>query len=179
MTTLRNVNLFIGEIEPSTPAPERRMPTQNSSTSEQVVSTPPALIAAVEARFGTIRYDLACTIDNAICGRDYADMYAIETGSSLEKYWPRPFAGLCWLNPPYNQIAPWARKCHESGSRVAMLVPASVGTNWFARHVFGKAHVLALSPRVKFVGHSSPYPKDLILCVYGYGLSGFDVWRWA
>lgn len=57
-----------------------------------------------------------------------------------------------------------------------LLVPASVGSRWFAEHVHGWARVLALSGRLSFDG-IAPFPKDLILAVYGEP-PGFDVWDW-
>ncbi len=59
-----------------------------------------------------------------------------------------------------------------------MLTPASIDSNWFARHVNRKAFVLGLNPRVTFEGCSAPYPKPLMVSVFGLGLSGFDTWRW-
>ncbi len=38
--------------------------------------------------------------------------------------------------------------------------------------------VLGLSPRLTFEGTKDPYPKDLMLSVFGYGMNGFDTWRW-
>jgi hypothetical protein len=39
--------------------------------------------------------------------------------------------------------------------------------------------VLALQPRIKFIGAKDVYPKDLALCAYGYGgIHGEDVWAW-
>jgi hypothetical protein len=58
-----------------------------------------------------------------------------------------------------------------------MLTPASVSTEWFNDSVHGQALVLAIRPRIKFVGHADPYPKDLILSCYGEP-PGFDTWRW-
>ena len=65
----------------------------------------------------------------------------------------------------------------RAGSRIFLLTPASIGANWFAEHVYGKAHVLALQGRLTFVGHKQPYPKDCILSVYGVK-PGFSVWDW-
>lgn len=41
-----------------------------------------------------------------------------------------------------------------------------------------KAMVLGLSPRLTFKGEKDPYPKDLMLSVYGQAYSGFDTWNW-
>ncbi len=59
-----------------------------------------------------------------------------------------------------------------------MLIPASVATNWFADEIHGCALVLPIRPRLTFVGHQHPYPKDLMLCVYNLGAPGFEPWRW-
>ena len=58
-----------------------------------------------------------------------------------------------------------------------MLVPASVGSCWFADHVFGKALVLPLRPRLVFVGETHPYPKDLMALAWE-GYAGFELWKW-
>ena len=63
------------------------------------------------------------------------------------------------------------------GSRILLLVPASIGANWFAEHVHQRAYVLALQGRLTFDGHTQSFPKDLILAVYGWG-PGFGVWSW-
>ncbi len=79
-------------------------------------------------------------------------------------------AGVVWVNPPYSDIAPWTHKTYLSscaGCLVVMLVPASVGSNWWRQHVDGKAAVYFLSPRLSFIGHTTPYPKDCALLVYG------------
>jgi len=61
---------------------------------------------------------------------------------------------------------------------VLMLTPASIGSEWFQRYVHRKAMVLGLSPRLHFVGAADPYPKDCMLSCFGFGVTGFDIWRW-
>lgn len=144
----------------------------------QDVGTPDDFLDAVQRRFGRINFDLAASADNAVC----PDFYG--PGSSLHE---DSLAGDCvwnpvrlnWLNPPFSDIKPWARKCAESDAPVLLLVPASIGSDWFRLHVQPFSYVLALSPRLKFKGHEQPFPKDLILCCFGfYGFKGFDTWRW-
>jgi phage N-6-adenine-methyltransferase len=148
-------------------------PQQKPGRSEQGVGTPPDLIGAVENRFGALAWDLAATPENA-----KAPQYITPTVNSLLVDWSVWIGPqLAWLNPPFADIAPWVRKAATCGARVLVLVPASVGSNWFSGHVHRKCMVLALNPRVTFVGHTHPYPKDLLLCCYGYA-PGFDVWRW-
>ncbi len=73
----------------------------------------------------------------------------------------------CAASAPYGQ----------DERRIFMLVPASVGASWFAEHVHEKALVLALAPRLQFVGQARPSAKDSLLCVYGEH-PGFQTWRW-
>jgi hypothetical protein len=85
-----------------------------------------------------------------------------------------------FLNPPFADIEPWAKKSalHRHAGRTFMLVPASVGSNWYAEHVHGIAHVVALSPRLMFIGETNPYPKDLALLIWSSVCGGFSTWRW-
>ena len=85
-----------------------------------------------------------------------------------------------FLNPPFADIEPWAKKCATTvrSGRVFLLVPASVGSNWYATHVHGRAHVVAISPRVTFVGQEQGYIKDLIIALYSGVRGGFSTWRW-
>ena len=100
---------------------------------------------------------------------------------SLAQDW-RALKGNCWINPEFGEIKHYAAKCARSkgiGRRILLLVPASVGSNWWAEHVDRKALVLFTSPRVKFVGHVQSYPKDLALCCYATDLKpGYECWRW-
>lgn len=132
---------------------------------------------AVEDRFGPIRFDLAALPENAVV----PDFFT-PSQDSLAQSW-EAITGLAWLNPPFKRIAPWVRKAamtdYSGGLIVALLVPASIGSNWFADHVHGKAQVLALRPRLTFVGHKHAFPKDLCLLLYGtHTPKSFDLWKW-
>jgi hypothetical protein len=153
--------------------------------SEQSVGTDPAFVAAVVSRFGPLSVDLAASESNALV---YVGFLTSRI-DSLKQPW-HEIEGNRWLNPPFSDITPWAYKCYETArqlvmfgvrppSRTLFLVPASIGSNWFAAYVHGTARVIALNPRLTFVGHTSPYPKDMMLCVYDAEFDpGFDVWRW-
>ena len=151
----------------------------SGSDSVQEVGTPRVFLDAVESRFGTLEFDLAANRENTVCGPMFYGPGSGLQEDSLRAWWGnKPL--VMWLNPPYSNIAQWAEKCardrHPEG-RIAFLVPASVGSNWFADHVDGKALVLFLRPRLTFVGHTAPYPKDLILALYGEK-PGYECWRW-
>ena len=154
-------------------------PAQRPHRSEQLVETPADFLEAVTDRFGHLEFDLACSEENkkAEHGFNFPDINALTTT------WSACSTNLCWLNPPYEDIESWVKKCSVESTaftsgRILLLVPASVGSEWFRKYVHGHAYVLALSPRLKFVGHTSSYPKDLMLCIYGGKVPGFNCWRW-
>ncbi len=147
----------------------------NRGSSNQSWATPDDFVSAVISRFGPISVDLAANESNA-----RSPLFIDEKQDSLSVDWSQ-FRGLMWLNPPFENISPWAEKCsyHATchGSKILFLTPASVGSNWFKDCVFQKAQVLFLNQRLKFIGAKDAYPKDCMLSCYGYG-TGFDVWRW-
>lgn len=153
------------------------MPKQKPGKSEQSVETPNNFIEAVKARLGITDFtiDLAADATNT-----KAEKFFTEQDNSLVQEWPP--IGWCWLNPPYGKIEPWVQKAHDStwdGVKVAMLVPASVGSGWWFEYVSPKAYVTFLNPRLTFVGHKSPYPKDLALLLYTPFLEGGTCnWWW-
>lgn len=154
-------------------------PTVKRHKSKQDHETPQEFVDAVETRFGHITWDLAAQAKNTK-HPNYFDKKA----NSLAQEWHN-IGGLLWLNPEYGTIEPWAKKCKEEadlGARITMLVPASIGTNWFAEHVYGHALVLGIRPRIIFVGEKMGYPKDMMLAVFGNSgapwAPGFGVWRW-
>ena len=156
----------------------RKMPAQSPGSSVQSYGTPRAFIDAVEARFGPLLHDLSASSANTKAPTFYG-----KADDGLAQPWALDFPrGNLWLNPEFAKIAPWAEKCAiESTARqglVLLLTPASVGSNWFAEWVHRRSMVFALSPRLTFEGETTPYPKDLILSVYGMGLEGFSCWRW-
>jgi phage N-6-adenine-methyltransferase len=146
----------------------------NRGGSKQDYETLDDFIDAVMKRFGPIDWGLAARVDNAKAMR-----HITPEKDSLKTDWCH-FAGVLWLNPPFDNITPWAKKCADSigvARRILLLTPASIGANWFRDHVHGKALVLALNGRLTFKGTDAPYPKDCILSVFGLA-PGFDVWSW-
>jgi phage N-6-adenine-methyltransferase len=157
----------------------RQMPAQKPGRSVQVVETPWELIDAIESRWGAITFDLAATAQNCKV-RHFPEMRFGPEEDSLTREWTSLLGNL-WLNPPFGGIEPWAKKCFVSlgpERRIFFLVPASVGSNWWAKWVHEKAAVKFLGPRVTFVGHTQGYPKDLALCIYSDEKPGYECWRW-
>lgn len=179
------------------------MPAQKPGNSKQDYGTPWELIRAIEARWGKLARDLAAhdSGDNA-----KAPAWFGESDDYLkQEFTPDlglPDDALCWCNPPFENIGPWAAKWAADaakGARIIALVPASIGSEWFAAHVCcgqGRpiaAQVIALRPRIAFEGGGhqkgcvdpeclgcQTYPKDCMLLVYGFGEFSIDleVWRW-
>lgn len=174
------------EVAPSEqPKRKRRaMPAQKPATSEQVVETPADFLQAVALRFGKLDVDLAALSTNAkapaYLGPDHVRE---DLRDSLAVPWAERFpSGNLWLNPEFGDLAKYVEKCAEESKKregfILQLGPASVGANYFQEFNMHHGFVLLLSPRLQFIGHKYPYPKDLALTVFGYGLSGMAPWRW-
>lgn len=158
------------------------MPVQKPHRSKQDYQTPPELLEAIKFRLCIEDFDIdvAASKENAI-----APYYlSLEEGrDALINSWqvPEPTNGWAWCNPPYSDIAPWIDKAAyeaRKGAYVAMLIPASVGSNWWAL-ASSFCYQLFLSPRITFVGCDTPYPKDCALLIFTpMGLTGNQVWRW-
>jgi len=156
---------------------------RDRTKTKQDYGTPWEFVRAVERRFGPLVRDLAASAENA-----KAPLFYDESRNSLTVPWAEEnHDGNLWLNPPFADIGPWAMKCRDQSlvrrreggqGFIILLTPASIGSEWYANHVHGFAYVLGLSPRITFDGTDDPYPKDLMLSVYGYGLTGFGAWRW-
>lgn len=148
----------------------------------QIVQTPPEFIQAVMQAFGVRAWnrDLAANAENAVTPCYYGPGSVLGE-DSLAQDWVG-HDGDFWLNPPFEDIEPWVKKCAESApwrhGRIFALLLASVGSEWYRKWVKNVAQTIALSPRLTFVGHKHPYPKDLILAVYGPVCGGFSDWRW-
>lgn len=149
-------------------------PTMKRGKSQQDQGTPWHFIRVVEARFGPITWDLAAHHGNAK-HKNYFDL----ADNSFAQDWHK-IPGNLWLNPEFDDIGPWAQKCAYEGAlgaQILFLTPASIGSNWFAQYCHRKSLVLGLNGRITFIGSKDPYPKDLMLSCFGFGV-GFDTWRW-
>lgn len=165
-----------------------------STDSKQDHATPPVLVGAIERHFGCSFFvDLAANADNAKC------LQFISTEvNSLDQEWKAGFDRemndhdlfrldtlAAWLNPPFRGIDPWMEKCREEsakGCRIVSLTLASLGTGWYRKHVEGNALSLVLRKRVTFLGQKDPFPKELMVTLWGFGLTGLAFWdppAWA
>ncbi len=147
---------------------------------EQVVGTPDNFLSAVHRRFGALTWDLATDGANEISG---VDGFFTEEQDALTQEWPS--YGINWLNPPFRMISKFFEKAileADRGATTFALVPASIGSKWYRDLVDGKALVIPLGPkRLTFKTHDKPYPKDLMLVIYGFhGITGMQrTWDWS
>lgn len=150
------------------------------------MGTPKKLLRSVERFLDISNFyiDLAADGKNAVVPYH---LHKDNLGGSFDYSWGEilPAHQWGWLNPEYSDIAPWVKKASEfvEESRmkagVAVLIPSSTGANWWADYVNAKAYVLFLKGRVTFVGHKTPYPKDVALLLYSDQYEpGYDVWDW-
>lgn len=145
----------------------RKSPRQKPHESVQSVGTPRAFLRTLSRRFGRIVIDLAADGSNRVV-REYYGPGSPWGTDSLARNWVRP--GLCFLNPEFTYIMPWAAKSAQEsrlGAQVALLTPASLGSDWWVKYVQPYALSLILKPRLTFIGHDTQYPKDLMLSLFG------------
>lgn len=162
-----------------------KMPKQKPGKSKQEYGTPDDLLVAVKRRLHIPDFyiDLAASHDNSVAAWCFT-----EEDDALSLDWPNKSdldeeaQVWNWCNPPYANITSWVKKAKEEaskGAQTVMLVPASVGSNWFASYVEPYAFVSYLNPRLTFKGELTPYPKDCMLLFYTpWGFTGHEVWYW-
>ncbi len=148
---------------------------------KQTYGTPREFITALERRFGyRVGFDLAASAENSKA--QVPSNHFDEKDDALKCDWvtlpgnPK----LVFLNPPFKNIDPWAERlltCRRLARFTVMLVPASVGTLWFVKHVQHRLYYDGI-PRITFEGENDGYPKDLITIVAGYGMQGSGYWDW-
>lgn len=150
----------------------------NRGRSVQAVETPEVFLAALRKKLGIRNFtiDLAATAANTVTKR-----FISPEQNSLVQPWDSG-EGFAWVNPPYDDLAPWVAKAAEAKSRgqqIVMLVRASVGANWWAKDVHKVAQVWFLNGRITFVGQPTPYPSDLAILIYAKAAPPtYCVWRW-
>ncbi len=150
-------------------------PIQKPGKSRQDFGTPVEYLDAIAHRFGRIEFDLAARADNTVA----IDFHGPDT-DSLRQDWSLPGVRVAFLNPPFENIRPWAAKCESVRMLprwTIMLVPASMGSLWWRDHVLGKCQADGI-PRMQFREATGLYPKDLACLAYGFGVAGSGYWDW-
>ena len=159
------------------------MPQQRPHRSRQDYRTPAVFVQAVQWLLGVshFQHDFAADARNSK-GITHYDIQTDALKMDRSAWRQAVGADWGWLNPPFTDIGAWAERCVElrdDGGSVVLLVPASIGSNWFRDFVYRHASIVALNGRISFDG-VGPYPKDCMLCLYGPSVQrNFHVWNWA
>jgi len=153
---------------------------RDKTKTKQDYGTDPKFWKALNNKYG-FSWDLACTKKNCLVkeGKTKAG-YFFPKDNAFDYPWSE-LEGWLYLNPPYADLKPWAKKCYEEsldGAKIVMLTPASVGSKWFNDWVWNKAHVIFLRGRVTFAGETKPYPKDCMISIFDNFHKGCNVWDW-
>ena len=170
-------------------------PSINRAESSGDIWTPWEFIHAVERTFNQ-----PLVVDLAASGKQSAKapMFITPEQDSLKWDWVQLYeenrlgvSGALWLNPPYSNITPWAKKCantyvFDEQVEIFLLTPASVGANWFWDYVWDYATVYSVGRMVfdncfdRKTGLlvSTVYPKDLILAHYTNTTPSRTLQRW-
>jgi hypothetical protein len=158
------------------------MPRQKPHRSKQDYATPAVFIERLLLYLGApfFQHDFAADAINSK-GRTHYDALTDALKMTRADWRAAVGSEWGWLNPPFTNIGSWAERCMElmeDGGSIALLVPASIGSNWFKEFVYGHASIVALNGRLSFDG-VGPYPKDCMLCCYGPKCERvFHVWSW-
>lgn len=160
-------------------------PQIDRANSSGEIWTPKPFLAACAHRFGPLKNDLAATHENTV-----APYYLTQADDALDpaRSWHK-FSGLCWLNPPYSDIEPWAEKCAQesrAGAEILFLVPGSIGANWWWNWVEPYADIYSIGrlvfdncfDRKTGAPVRTPYPKDLALCHFNEWAGQTRMLRW-
>ncbi len=166
-----------------------------STDSKQDHATPPVLLGCIQSTFHCdLDLDLAASAENKKCERFISlEMDSLkqdwkkvleEQESEEHEFWREEYIAA-WLNPPFRGVDPWMEKCAEEsakGCRIVSLTLASLGTGWYRNHVEGNALSLVLRKRITFLGQKDPFPKELMVTLWGFGMTGLAFWdppAWA
>lgn len=80
-----------------------------------------------------------------------------------------PWGTSTYVNPPYDNIAPWIKKAYEEsllGKTVVMLLPARTIRNWFHDYALKAAEIRWLQGGLRFKGYTRKSPFGLMVVVF-------------
>lgn len=154
-----------------------------SSKGKQNYTTPAPFIELVQRRWGLeFMVDFAADSVNARCPEfitEEQNSLSINWNDALRaavhKYGTYEHTPSGWLNPPFKKNPQFGAKAHaetDAGLVLATLTLSSLGTNWFKDNFKNNALNLILEDRMIFEGEKDPYPKELMLSLWGLGLTG-------
>jgi phage N-6-adenine-methyltransferase len=106
--------------------------------------------------------DLAATEENALAPEYVVDFFK-EDWKSMRDYENK----WCWCNPPYGTkgVGEWVKHVVEVGCNCVMLIPASVGADWWQNVWNGAARICFVRGRLAFQGapHGAMFDSALVV----------------
>jgi phage N-6-adenine-methyltransferase len=132
--------------------------------------TPPDLFAVLDAEFA-FTLDVCATADTALCPRYF---------TPEEDGLVQPWAGRCFMNPPYAEVDTWMAKAAAEVAEgradlVACLVPARTDVAWWWDYAIG-GEVRFLRGRLHFSRESGTGPAPFASAVVILGRPATVVW---
>jgi hypothetical protein len=174
----------------------------SGSDSKQDYRTPSDLIEACRNRFGDLLFDLAAHADNTQSPHYFApaidrdgrplpvdpkaegiDAFEHSWAEVFKKYSKGKLSGneFLWLNPEFDDIAAWAKRCASAaslGATIVFLTPAAVGSNWFRDLIAPHADVYLLNGRPSFIPKQT-YNKDCMISRFSPDAQkSMCIWQW-
>lgn len=162
----------------------------NRPNSGQSYRTPPELLDAVQARFGRITFDLACTSEDCVaeagfCFDEGDDALITDWRDVLDEF------DTAWCNPMWKDAGKYAKLAWASDRKVLLNCQLAPDTTWYRDYVHPYARVFALIPRVPYLkpdgtpafvderGKPLSVNRPVMIAAYGFGLEpGLDHWEW-
>lgn len=132
------------------------------SSDHQAFNTPAAVLEAI-APMGRIALD-PCSNAGSIVGARVA--WTVEHDGLACAWAPQVLRGeLCFVNPPFDELARWVARCIEeaaAGCEIVLLSPARVDVGWWDRMLDAGAVAALWRGRLRFLGMgSAPFPAAL------------------
>jgi hypothetical protein len=142
------------------PSTKKEEAKPEGAAPDQTYNTPPWVVELVRVLGGGVIDLDPCSNGTSVVG---ARRTFDEASDGLSQSWAtsRP-GGLVYVNPPFNDIEPWVRKCAESaqeGALVVALLPLRTFTKWYQEIVWPSAtYKVELAQRVAFSLRGQPQP---------------------
>ena len=138
--------------------------------------TPPEVLAPIEAFAGRIALDPCSGPDSIVRAR--VSIAPPEDGLAVD-WRRRAKGGLIFCNPPYSEVAAWAKKASEEArhrAEIVLLVPARTDTRWWQESIAPHADAVCFwKGRIRFLGgkDSAPFPTAVVY----FGDRAKSFWR--
>ena len=125
--------------------------------------TPKFVFDFYDRRFN-FKCDFAASADNTLCEHYFSapDGMDENKGALFASPLDMCLCGNVWCNPPYSDIMPWVKKCHElsvqTGIVFVMLIPADTSVAWFKYAFDNCAECHLISGRLSFINEETRKP---------------------